>query len=206
MVFFPIRSRKLLHEDLQEYLRGRFFISPSRLYSIIRLLPNKQGFDVPVAGDWVTIAVVAERGPIRLTSGNGPSNNKEGDDDDKPSGPYAKKRKTGDEQPKKRTGKKYMNLKLVDFGHRSRASSNVKATIKGDALLSLLLFESDSFDRIQDSNGKVTKLYKGGSRGAFEELAKLKEGAVVALLNPKVLKPFQVGTFGSLFCDFINSQ
>jgi minichromosome maintenance protein 10 len=36
------------------------------------------------------------------------------------------------------------------------------------------------------------KIYKGGSRGAFETMAKLREGSVIALLNPRVLKPLQV--------------
>ena len=60
-------SRTTPHDDLQDYLRGRYYLSPSKLYSVIRLSPNKQGYDVPVEGDWVTIAVVAERGPMRYT-------------------------------------------------------------------------------------------------------------------------------------------
>jgi hypothetical protein len=39
---------------MQEYLRARYYLSPSRLYSAVRLLPDKHGYDVPVAGDWVT--------------------------------------------------------------------------------------------------------------------------------------------------------
>ncbi|TDL26871.1 hypothetical protein BD410DRAFT_763043 [Rickenella mellea] len=184
-----LKTRNIPHEDLQEHLRGRFFLSPSRLYSVIRLSPNKQAYDVPVAGDWVTIAVVAERGPIKIT--NGGSSTRDDEDDEKPPGPNSKKPKALDPKPRKPTGKKYMHLKLVDFGRRSRTSSTSKATIKGDALLSLLLFESDTFDRITAPDGSVKKLYRGGSRGAFEELSKLKEGSVIALLNPKVLRPFQ---------------
>jgi hypothetical protein len=48
---------------MQEYLRARYYLPPSRLYSAVRLLPDKHGYDVPVAGDWVTIAVVAEGAP-----------------------------------------------------------------------------------------------------------------------------------------------
>lgn len=36
------------------------------IYSVITLFPNEQGYDVPVEGDWVTIAVVA--GPLRHTT------------------------------------------------------------------------------------------------------------------------------------------
>jgi hypothetical protein len=45
-------------------------------------------------------------------------------------------------------------------------------------------------------------VYKGGSRGAFEAMSKLKEGDVVALLNPKVLKPFQVGAAADLSYNY----
>ena len=88
-----------------------------------------------------------------------------------------------------------MNMKLVDFGARARSSSSAtggKAVIRGDAFLSLLLFESDGFDLMTNDDKRQEKIYKGGSRGAFESMAKLKEGDVIALLNPKILKPFQV--------------
>ena len=63
--------------------------------------------------------------------------------------------------------------------------------------LSLLLFESDTHDKLieKDVNGKekVRKIWRGGSGGAFEEcFAKLREGTVVALLNHKILRPYQV--------------
>ena len=69
--------------------------------------------------------------------------------------------------------------------------------LRGDAQLSLLLFEADRFDKLveRDERGKETerKIWRGGSGGAFEELfLKLREGTVIALLNPKVLKPYQV--------------
>ena len=97
------------------------------------------------------------------------------------------------EEPAKSFGKKYMNLKLIDFGCRSNSSASAgKSLIRGDAFLSLLLFESDRVDEIEREDGRKEKIYRGGSRGAFERMSKLKEGAVVAFLNPRVLKPFQV--------------
>jgi minichromosome maintenance protein 10 len=91
----------------------------------------------------------------------------------------------------------------VDFGTRSRSSSTGgKAIIRGDALLTLLLFESDGFDIEQGMDGrKPKKNYKGGSKGAFESMSKLKEGDVIALLNPRILKPFQVNF---LSCIILN--
>ncbi|KAG2144018.1 hypothetical protein BD769DRAFT_1421099 [Suillus cothurnatus] len=197
-----LSSRSLPHDDLQEYLRGRYYLSPSKLYSCIRLLPNQSGYDVPVEGDWITIAVVAERGPVRTT--RAPVDIAPGDDgratDDEGASGNTNNRKAGNDsrtqnpqkqKPSKSYGKKFVNMKLIDFGVQSRPSSSGAASIRGDAFLTLLLFEADSSDRVTSDDGKVKKLYSGGSKGAFEAMSKLKEGDVIALLNPKVLKPFQ---------------
>ncbi|TFK36538.1 hypothetical protein BDQ12DRAFT_633779 [Crucibulum laeve] len=182
-----LSARILDHDDLQDHLRGRYYLSPSRLYLSIRLLPDKQGYDVPVPGDWITIAVVAERGPMRFTRAPVTI----GPDDREKKDAKGKGKKT--EESSKQGGKKYVNMKLIDFGARSQSSSaGSKSVIRGDAFLSLLLFESDGFDLItREGSDKPQKMYKGGSRGAFETMAKVKEGDVIALLNPKILKPFQ---------------
>ncbi|OCH85041.1 hypothetical protein OBBRIDRAFT_343267 [Obba rivulosa] len=207
-----LSSREVEHETVQEHLRGRYYLSPSKLYSVIRLLPNKQGYDVPVGGDWLTIAVVAERGPLKYSQapvGTGREENATQDDENtmdqlelspnkstnppRPN-PYKGKGKgKAEAETNKPSGKRYVNLKLVDFGCRMRSSSTTggQAAIRGDAFLSLLLFESDGYDVVAYPDGRKEKLYKGGSRGAFEKISKLKEGAVVALLNPRILKPFQ---------------
>jgi minichromosome maintenance protein 10 len=84
-----------------------------------------------------------------------------------------------------------VNLTLIDFG-----ASGKKGTSRGDAALSLLLFEADSYDTVsRGGNLLPEKIYKGGSRGAFEAMAKLREGSIIALLNPRVLKPLQVVSF-----------
>ncbi|PIL27289.1 hypothetical protein GSI_10436 [Ganoderma sinense ZZ0214-1] len=210
-----LASRVLLHDDIQDHLRGRYYLSPSKLYSVVRLLPNKQGYDVPVAGDWLTIAVVAERGKMKYTQApvgvtRDDKINQEGDQDrmdalpaglDNPSSaqsgpsrpPPFQKRKKPEDDGFKPGGKKYVNMKLIDFGCRTRGASadGGKAKIRGDAFLSLLLFESDTCDILTKEDGTKQKVYRGGSKGAFERMSKLREGAVVALLNPKILKPFQ---------------
>ncbi|KAG6902634.1 hypothetical protein C0995_013759 [Termitomyces sp. Mi166 len=188
-----LSSRTVSHEDIQDHLTGRFYLSPSQLYSHIRLLPDKLGYDVPVPGDWITIAVVAERGPLRYSKAPVAVGPEEGDEAAKKD-KWKGKGRTNEETAKP-TGKKYVNLKLIDFGSRSRSSSSAtggKAIIRGDAFLSLLLFESDSFDLVSEGReSKPRKIYKGGSRGAFESMSKLKEGDVIALLNPRILKPYQ---------------
>ncbi|PSR76618.1 hypothetical protein PHLCEN_2v8376 [Hermanssonia centrifuga] len=206
-----LSSRTIPYDDFHDYLRGRYYLSPSKLYSVVRLLPNKQGYDVPVEGDWVTIAVVAERGPIKYSRapvGIGKDEQAALPEEDdikslaldqppKPARPeYAnhwKGKTKAKDGPAKPSGKKYMNLKLIDFGCRTTQSSasGGKKTIRGDAFLTLLLFESDRVEMVVRDDGKKEKVYRGGSKGAFERMSKLKEGAVVALLNPKILRPFQ---------------
>ncbi|KAF8824553.1 hypothetical protein HHX47_DHR8000022 [Lentinula edodes] len=196
-----LKSRILPHEDLQDHLRGRYYLSPSRLYSSISLTPDKSGYDVPVDGDWITIAVVAERGPIKYTNPPvGIAKEEEADEDGAPSAGQGKgkdnivrknKSKPSDAPNPRR---RYVNVKLIDFGSRKSSSSESKGHILGDAFLTLLLFEAEAVDLITEEYGKKLahprKVYRGGSGGAFEAMAKLKEGDVIALLNPRIMKPF----------------
>ena len=134
------------------------------------------------------MAVIAERGPIKFT--RAPMTIEAEDGDNK------KKGKAGVNEPEKSFGKKYVNLKLIDFGARSLSTIGGASVIRGNVFLTLLLFKSDGFDLIPREDGmKPEKIYKGGSRGAFEHLTNVKEGDVIALLSPKILKPFQVDIF-----------
>ena len=177
-------------------MTGRYYISPSRLYSVVRPDARGQVYDVPVFGDWVTIAVVAERSPIRVSRAPvtiGPGEARDADDPNptptSSSAPLAaRKGKPGKKDEPPHAGRKYVNLTLINFGVGGK-----KGTSRGDAMLSLLLFESDTYDTVSRGDGLLPeKIYKGGSRGAFESMAKLREGSVIALLNPRVLKPLQV--------------
>ncbi|OCB86034.1 hypothetical protein A7U60_g6932 [Sanghuangporus baumii] len=202
-----LKERILSHASLQDHLFGRYYLSPSLLYSVVRLQANKQAYEVAVEGDWVTIAVVAERGDVKLTSGPGNlaynkrQNEANEDDLGKDNSRKSKRKKDADEEDEdtaRKGAKKYVHLRLVDLGHRSRtwgsSSDSFRGSLRGDAQLSLLLFESDYYDKLIDKNGnkeKIRKIWRGGSGGAFEEcFPGLREGTVIALLNPKVLKPF----------------
>ncbi|KAG8948967.1 hypothetical protein FRC04_009168 [Tulasnella sp. 424] len=191
-----LSSRKMPHEDIQELMRARYYVSPSRLYSIIR--PNKQrsGYDVAVEGDYVIIAVVAERGEIQVSQIQASSVDEdeslEQKDEDGPSNKSSSwKRPKHKIHGGSNSAKKYVRLQLVDFGHRGRGNG----TASGDALLSMLLFEADITSVApKDADGVVrgATIYRGGSGGAFEEsLPHLREGAVIAILNPRVMRPYQ---------------
>ncbi|KAG8743855.1 hypothetical protein FRC10_011323 [Ceratobasidium sp. 414] len=195
-----LSSRKLPFDEFQEFMYGRVYLSPSRLYSVVRLSPDRAAYDVPVDGDWVTIAVIAERGQVQISKRGGKrkeeqdkSKGKQGGGD----GDASKPAEQGDEDDDRPTpkDKKYMRLLLVDFGHRaSEGKPAPKEQYKGDALLNMLLFEADSARTIDGENGRgkgKDVVYKGGSGGAFEKCSKLREGAVLAILNPRILKPFQ---------------
>jgi minichromosome maintenance protein 10 len=154
-------------------------------------------------GDWVTIAVVAERGPIRVSRAPvalGPGEARDADSPDvtapiasvPPSVRNSKKPNNNKDQLPTIAELKYVNLTLIDFGANGK-----KGTSRGDAALSLLLLESDSYDTVsRGGNLLPDKMRKGGSRSAFEVRAKLREGSVV---NPRVLKPLQVPSFVYIF-------
>ena len=128
---------------------------------------------MPLVGDWVTIGVVAERGPVRVARALGGAR---GDDDEREanSSKYGKdfngkgKQKSpvggesegeGEEgeahaEDKPKGGRRFVTLKLVDFGARDTAA--------GDAQLNLLLFEADSVVRQpRVGGGKDEIIYKG---------------------------------------------
>lgn len=86
--------------------------------------------------------------------------------------------------------KKFVTFKLVSLPTKSSG----KAATGGDASLTMLLFEADSFTSGGSRNGGK-KVYKGGSGGAFEKFWNLRVGTVVAILNPRVLRPMKVSLY-----------
>jgi minichromosome maintenance protein 10 len=153
------------------------------LYSVVRLQPSGKAYDVPVEGDWVTIAVVAERGPVKLTMSSNIAVVEGGGEGSQ------------EAQSRPLKGRKYITLKLVDFGVAGRSDKDGKKEIKGDALLTMLLFEADSCSKEKhpdDKSGKFAKkYYSGGSGGAYEACANLTAGTVIAIMNARILKPYK---------------
>lgn len=198
----------MAHSAVQDYLYGRYYLTPTLLYSVIRLSRDGATYDLPVDGDWVTIAVVAERGEVRISGTK--STSKDDDDDDdgdedeegnqvpkdpKKNGWKGKKAKP---EYRKRPPRKYINLKLCSLPPRSRNSNGSSTSTSGDALLQLLLFEADSVATEMVENGDEEKVpvkrYLGGSGGAYERWCNLTVGSVIAVMNPKILRPLKVSS------------
>ena len=131
----------------------------------------------------MTIAVVAERGDIKLAQGGTAR-----------STTPEKTSKQGGEEEKRREGpKKYTTIKLVDFG--SAASDGKGKMVRGDAYLNMMLFEADTVITARESGSRsVERSYRGGSGGAFEQSSKYGVGSVIAICSPKLLRPYQVCT------------
>ncbi|GAC72486.1 hypothetical protein PANT_7d00121 [Moesziomyces antarcticus T-34] len=100
--------------------------------------------------------------------------------------------------------RKFVVLKLVDLGvDRAQADGSGSAG-RGDNYLSLVAYEADQVDTT-NANGARSEVaevlartkWVNGSRGAFELLYQQAEGTVVAIMNPKVLRPFAVGAKGA---------
>jgi minichromosome maintenance protein 10 len=185
-----LRKRTLAHDLLQSHLSDRFHVPPSILYSIIRLSRDGTFYDIPLSGDWITIAVVAEQnGGVRTTKG-GPAIGNEASDDDELDEPSisslsATASGKGQQASKKKGGpRKFVSFKLVSLPTRSSGQT----ASQGDASLTMLLFEADSCTK--GVGGK--KIYKGGSRGAYEKFWNVRIGTVIAVLNPRVLRPLKV--------------
>ena len=212
-------KRTLSHEDLQEHLTARFYLPPSILYSIVR--PGRSGseLEVPVDGDFVIIGVLAEKSDIKMTArpaqqestrkdkSKDKQQEKERKEDEADEGLGGADSDTEKEAAPVRKAKRFIIFKLLDMRKAKGGSSS-----NGDGILSVIMFESDSstitHDAVSDDdeltasgvhmrkeasskNGKKES-FRGGSGGAYEKFWKAPEGTVVAIMNPKVLKPRQV--------------
>lgn len=195
------------HSLLQQHLSDRFHLSPSLLYSFTR--PSRAGsgaghLEVDLVGDFIVIAVLAQKGPPRFIKnpnvGSAAAKDEKknkwakvnglegvGDDDED-----ALKEEEGEDPEvedggstfKRRKTKKnlrYIQCTLVDL-------STIQAAAAGTGTLKLMLFEANEKTTMIEEDGYEVPRYKGGSGGAYEKFWKETEGAVVAILNPRVMR------------------
>ncbi|WVF70401.1 hypothetical protein IAT40_005191 [Kwoniella sp. CBS 6097] len=217
-----LSKRVLSHSLLHDHLSGRYYITPSQLYSVIRLSRDGATYDIPVDGDWITIAVVAQRGDVKVSGTKNASAHSDSEDEEEEakehdsksltqalkletakegSGQSGHKPKRKSKDPKKngqerrRVPRKYINFTLCSLPPRNRIMG--KTETAGDALLNLLLFEADAIvSQETGEDGEVTPSYRGGSGGAYEKWCNLSEGSVIAILNPRVWRNIKSGNGG----------
>lgn len=209
------------HEDVQEHLSQRYHITPSLLYSIVRPGRSGSELEVPLDGDFIIIGVLAEKSDIRMQANpaikappKNPKKSKKGkgkqvDREDADELQDSEADEEEEEEPavvEKKQPKRFVIFKLLDMRLKRG-----QTTASGDGALTVFLFESTSSSTLHDveqeevattSRGvrirgeaqeqKKTTVYKGGSGGAYEKFCKESNGTVVAILNPRVLKPKQV--------------
>ncbi|CAK9780391.1 hypothetical protein CC85DRAFT_10243 [Cutaneotrichosporon oleaginosum] len=186
-----LSKRAMPHAEVQDLLRRRYYLDPLRVYSLARLNRDGATYNVPVNKEWATIAVVAERSDVRASGGKAGD---AGDDVDfeeqeeirRPSKTASKgkgKAKAKAQVYEKRAPRKYISITLVSLPSRSRSGK-----AEGDARFQLLLFEADVTHR---KGGEPS--YRGGSGGAYEKWSNLAVGSVIAIVNPRILRPLKSG-------------
>ena len=174
------RERHVSHEELQHYMDCRYQVSPSQLYSLTKNSSSESAWaqgmplmdghgEVPLYGDWVLFAVFGEKSGMRYS---GAARQSEPSMDKETKRPYNKDLGT-DSVPadeRERQIRKFFSCKLLDLNVDS-VQSNMWIT--GDCKLNMLLFEPK--DK-RDSS-------------AFEKLWKERDGMLLAILNPRIMKP-----------------
>ena len=143
------------------------------------------------------VAKVKKWGNVLGIDGKRRSGGRGEDEEDGEGGEELDTKKEPDEmfarQTKKQKQRRYIKFTVVDLSTTSAAAS-------GTGAVTLMLFESDSSDMVEDEEGKKRATYRGGSGGAYEKWWKESVGAVVAILNPRVMKQKIVS------CSFFRCQ
>ncbi|PWN26347.1 hypothetical protein BDZ90DRAFT_233475 [Jaminaea rosea] len=195
---FSRDKRWISHDEFQEsVMHGRYFLSPSQLYSIrVPALGRAKGadgdYDVPVPGDFVIIVTITsasesilpkrdeedpfgEEGMVssRLVDEEEwltGKRNEQGTDSAKT---YQANRLT--QRKAQRTALRFFDLQ--DLSDRPEDDGEAR----GDDRLKLMVKKAERRDKDMGE-------WIGGSRGAFEKLeAETTGGAVIALINPILL-------------------
>ncbi|WFC96722.1 hypothetical protein MBRA1_003385 [Malassezia brasiliensis] len=171
-----LRSRRLAHAELEAYLDARYVITPSLFYSLVHRTGSTADYvapahgamdgdlEMPLYGDWVLFAVMGEKSTLRYTAAPA---------DDPPDAPQEG---TAFERANPvRPARKFFGCKLLDLNtdvvqkHRQ---------LPGDCVLHMLLFDDTPSQR-----------GAAGEASAFAKLWKEHDGALLAILNPRILKP-----------------
>lgn len=164
---------------------SRAALSPSLVYSLARGAQQKaNSIDLACDYEIVVFGVLGWKDEVRFTRGDALK-----DESNRPSKPWEQKSQVKDEDKdelyrgptKRQRQKKYIRFEVVDM-------STPDASQSGTGTVHLCLFEADSEDSVEDSDGYKHTSYSGGSYGLFERMWKTPPGTLVAILGPRVSK------------------
>lgn len=213
------RKRNTPHGELEGHLQGRYFIPPSLLYSIAQPAAggSKSGvdgdFEVPVVGDWITMAVIVEKSAIKITKGKKAGDveasgkwgaNKKAKEKSKAAGFGGKgevdeldfdagtgvDRMPGEfrqEQQDDDDGGKTLGPKKYLMLRLVDLGAPLASSGAGPAThgsATLTMMVFEADRSWLEPGGK--RKYSGGSGGMFELLCKLDTGSLLAIMNPKL--------------------
>lgn len=178
---------------------GRYYLSPSLLYSIRQKAAargkGKDGdYEIPVEGEWVTIACVTGIAREWTTGGKKDKNRLDKDrmyrrewyeDDFMDPEEEAMQRSNRNKKKDDQDGTKYIKdgrlYFLTDIGSQAWGPETPDGGPEGHHELKLLTYKS----RGQDKEGR----YFGGTKGTYEKLGRYCHGQVIAIITPRVLAP-----------------
>lgn len=178
---------------------GRYYLSPSLLYSIRQRAAargkGKDGdYEIPVEGEWITIATVTgiarewttgKKDKDRIDLNRRKREWYEEDDfmdPEEEAMQRANRNKKKDKQDEAKYIKDGRLYFLTDIGSQAWGPEGSEGGVEGHHELKLLTFKA----RGQD---KDTGRYFGGTKGTYEKLGRYCHGQVIAIITPRVLAP-----------------
>lgn len=200
-----LKTRTLEHKHFNEVImKDRYHLTPSQLYSMRSRAADGQGgdgdYDVPVPGDFVVIATITSATETKTRQvdpteeelaepGTVDPNEMAWLDEADPGSSAAQRRLITQSIEKSEKWKRHQLVKsdvskgipFRIFEMQDLSQEAYDAGSKGCDKLKLMCWESKKVD------GK----WQGGSEGAFELLQAENGGMVVAIINPKLLKPYK---------------
>lgn len=154
-----LRRRYVPYAQVHTYMHARYALTPSTLYSLIRE-DRKNAAAPPIDGDYE----VPVLGDWVLFAVMG----------EKSALKYTNASHTDDAH---RTPRNYFACKLLDLGI---SHTDTYGQLPGHCVMNMLAFEAHEHN--------ASKTYRGGSGGAFEKLWKERDGVLLAILNPRIMR------------------
>ncbi|WFD00634.1 hypothetical protein MYAM1_003385 [Malassezia yamatoensis] len=171
-----LRSRLIPNSRIASYLDGRYLVTPSLFYSLTNRTGSSNSeyagqagsamdgdVELPLYGDWVLFAVLAEKSPMKYTAARVTED------------PPTKDTMAFQRSNPSKSARKFFSCKLLDL---NKDIVKTQSQLPGDCILNMVLFDSADSRNQATANSKKTS--------AFEALWKEPDGMLLAILNPRV--------------------